>query len=341
MNSERILFIQTAFPGDAILTLPAIKKLKDFFPDCKIDVLCIPTTIEIFAASPFVDNAIFIDKRGEHKSLRSTYKFIKQLRLNNYTRIYSSHRSLRTSLIVLLLEVRNTYGFDNSMLMHVYKNLIPYSSSRHEVQRNFDLVGYEYDDQSWRTIPEIISNKESLEKVNTFIEQNDLQNGFIAIAPGSVWNTKKYPSDYYEVIITHCIDLKYKVLLIGGENDKSISETIAAKFSKYVINTAGSFSIVESLELLRYAKLLVSNDSAPTHMGMCADVKVLTIYCSTVPEFGFYPYNKKSSSISFDDLKCKPCGIHGHDRCPINTFECAIKLLPERVILKLEEMLHD
>ncbi len=341
MNAERILFIQTAFPGDAILTLPAIKKLKDFFPDSTIDVLCIPATKEIFIASPYVDNAIFIDKKGEDKSLFSTYKFIKKLKQNNYTKIYSSHRSLRTSLIVLLLEVRETYGFDTSMLMHVYKNLIPYNSSKHEVQRNFDLVGYEYDDQSWRVIPEIISNKESLEKIKSFIKQNDLQNGFIAIAPGSVWNTKKYPSEYYEVIIKHFVDKKYKVVLIGGENDKSITDNIAAKFSANVFSAAGNFTIVESIELLKYSKMLLSNDSAPTHMGMCADIKVLTIYCSTVPEFGFYPYNKKSSSISFEDLKCKPCGIHGYDVCPVKSFDCAMKLLPDQVILKLEEMLHD
>lgn len=341
MNAERILFIQTAFPGDAILTLPAIKKLKDFLPDSMIDVLCIPATKEIFSSSPFVDNAIFIDKKGEHKSLLRTYKFIKQLKQNNYTRIYSSHRSLRTSLIVLLLEVRETYGFDTSMLMHVYKNLIPYKSSKHEVQRNFDLVGFEYDEQSWRIIPEIIPNKESLEKVNSFIKQNDIQNRFIAIAPGSVWSTKRYPSDYYEVIIKHLADKKYKIVLFGGENDKSITDNIAAKFSTNVFNTAGNFSIVESIELLRYATLLISNDSAPTHMGVSADIKVLTIYCSTVPKFGFYPYNEKSSSISFDDLKCKPCGIHGHDVCPVKTFDCAMKLLPDQVIFKLEEMLRD
>ena len=341
MSTERILFIQTAFPGDAILTLPAIKKLKDFFPDSTIDVLCIPATKEIFIASPYVDNAIFIDKKGEHKSLLSTYKFIKKLKQNNYTKIYSSHKSLRTSLIVLLLEVRETYGFDTSTLMHVYKNLIPYNSSKHEVQRNFDLVGYEYDDQSWRVIPEIISNKESLEKIKSFIKQNELQNGFIAIAPGSVWNTKKYPSEYYEVIIKHFVDKKYKVVLIGGENDKSITDNIAFNFSEKVYNSAGNFTIVESIELLKYSKILLSNDSAPTHMGMCADIKVLTIYCSTVPEFGFYPYNKKSSSISFDDLKCKPCGIHGHDVCPVKSFDCAMKLLPDQVILKLEEMLYD
>lgn len=341
MNSERILFIQTAYPGDAILTLPAIKKLKDFFPDSTVDVLCIPTTEKIFSASPFVDHSIIIDKKDKHKSLVNTYKFIKQLKQKNYTKIYSAHRSLRTSLIVLLLEVRETFGFDNSALFHIYKNIIMYDSSKHEVQRNLDLVGFEYDDQSWRIIPEVISNQDSRDKITSFLKQNNLSDRFIAIAPGSVWNTKKYPADYFEVIIKHFVERKIKILLIGGENDKAITDDISSKFSDNVINTAGNFSIIESIELLKYARLLISNDSAPTHMGMCADTKVLTIYCSTVPDFGFYPYNKKSSSISFNDLKCKPCGIHGHDKCPIKTFDCAMKLLPDKVIVKVEEMLND
>jgi heptosyltransferase II len=341
LNTEKIIFIQTAFPGDAILTLPALNKLMDFFPDSKIDVLCIPTTKEIFEASPVVSSVIVIDKKGKHKSLISTYKFIKQLKQNNYTRIYSSHRSLRTALIVHLLEVKETFGFNNSILMHVYKSLIPYCSSKHEIQRNFDLIGFEYDEQSWRIIPEIISNERTVEKIKSFINKNDLTSGFIAIAPGSVWNTKKYPSEYFEVIMKHFVDRKINIVLIGGENDRAINDIVVSKFSGNVFNTAGDFSIVESIELLKTAKLLLSNDSAPTHMGMCADIKVLTIYCSTVPEFGFYPYNKKSTSISFNGLKCKPCGIHGHNMCPIKTFDCAMKLLPDQIILKAEEMLSD
>jgi heptosyltransferase-2 len=341
LNTEKILFIQTAFPGDAILTLPALKKLKELFPNSSLDVLCIPATKEIFEASPFVDNTIVIDKRDKHKSLLSTYKFVKQLKQNNYTQIYSAHRSLRTSLIVLLLEVRETFGFDNAALFHVYKNLVPYISTKHELQRNFNLVGFEYDDQSWKIAPEINTSEHSVEKVNTFIKQNKLANGFITIAPGSVWNTKKYPAEYFEAIIKHFIDQNIRIVLMGGENDRVTSEQIASKFLGKVIDASGKFSIVESIELLRHSMLLLSNDSAPTHMGMCADIKVLTIYCSTVPEFGFYPYNDRSSSIGFNDLKCKPCGIHGHNLCPIKTFDCAMNLLPEKIISKAEEMLRD
>lgn len=340
MGTDKILFIQTAFPGDAILTLPALEKLKDIFAESKIDVLCIPGTREIFTASPFVHAAIVIDKKGKHKSLMKTYSFIKELKKNNYTRIYSSHRSLRTSLIVLLLEVRESSGFDNSILMHVYKNLIKYNGNNHEVQRNLDLVGFNYDEQSWKIIPEIRVDEQSIERIKAFIKTNHLETGFIAVAPGSVWNTKKYPSDYYEAIIKHFVDKKNKVVLIGGEKDKLLNDGMISRLSGEVINSAGFFSIVESIELLKSAKLLLTNDSAPTHMGVCADIKVLTIYCSTTTNFGFYPYNKKSASISYNDLECKPCGIHGYEKCPINTFVCGRLLLPQDIIIKAEEMIN-
>ena len=73
---------------------------------------------------------------------------------------------------------------------------------------------------------------------------------------------------------------------------------------------------------------------------MCVDIPVLTIYCSTVPQFGFYPYNSKSKYISFSDLECKPCGIHGYSKCPLNTFDCAKLLKPETVLQAAKELIN-
>jgi heptosyltransferase-2 len=341
MNIERILFIQTAFLGDAILALPAIQKLKELNPDSQIDVLCIPETEEIFSASPSINKVNVIDKKSQHKSLFKTYKFIKQIKVNNYTKIYSSHRSLRTALIIMLLEVRETYGFDISSLMHVYKNLVKYELSKHEVQRNLDLIGFNYDQESWEILPEISITAEIKNKINLFLTDDNLNSGFIAIAPGSVWNTKKYPLEYFEEIIKYFTDKNENVVLIGGKKDIENCSVLASKFSNKVYDASGKFTVIESIELLKRAKFLISNDSAPTHMAMCADIKTLTIYCSTIPEFGFYPYNKKSSYISLNELKCKPCGIHGYHSCPIKTFDCGKKLLPQHIIEKFEEILSD
>ena len=338
---EKILIIQTAFIGDAILTLPMIQKLKEKIPNCEIDVLAIPSTVEIFSSSPYIHEVIVIDKKGKHKSFISLLNFIKELKKKNYNRIYSPHRSFRSAFITMKLDVKETFGFSNSSMRHVYKNLIEYKPQHHEVQRNLDLIDFEYTNSDWKISPEIKIDEDIKVKINEFCKSNNIKKDFSVIAPGSIWNTKKYPVDNFEEAISHLIKKDFSIVLIGSEKEKILCDNLANKFDGKVTSSAGMFSLIEVVELLKKAKILISNDSAPTHLGMCADIPVLTIYCSTLPEFGFYPYNKKSQYLSYNNLACKPCGIHGYDECPLKNFACGNNLKPSFVISKIEEMLND
>ncbi len=337
---ERILVIQTAFIGDAILTLPMIQKLKKDNTSSKIDVVCIPSTLEIFSSSPNVENAIVLDKKGKHKSITGLWKFIKELRKNNYTRIYSPHRSFRSSFIVMNLKVKETYGFSNASFRHVYYNLIEYIPSHHEVRRNLNLIGFD-SDNDWKILPEVRVPELSRIKVENYLSEINFDNKVISIAPGSVWNTKKYPAEYFESIIKYLTENTFKVILTGSEKEKQLCDSLKEKFNQNVYSSAGVFTLVETVELIKRTRLLITNDSASTHLGMCANIPVLTLYCSTVPQFGFFPYNNSSSFLSFNDLYCKPCGIHGYEKCPVKNFACGYNLKPEIVISKIKEMLND
>jgi len=326
---NRILIIQTAFLGDAILTLPLIQYLKSINKENIIDVVCIPSTEEIFKASSYVNSVIVLEKRGKHKSLKSFINFAAELKKNNYTKIISPHRSFRTSLLVWLLKVKETVGFDKSSMSFIYSKKIIHNWNDHEVLRNLKLADFSGSD--WKIKPEITVPEITKEKIKRLLTENNLDN-FIMIAPGSVWKTKTYPIELYRKVVESFIDKNFKVVLIGGRTELEICDLLAKDFDKKVINFSGRLNLIESIEFMKHSKLLICNDSAPTHMGMAADIAVLTIYCSTVPKFGFYPYNEKSRYLSYDDLKCKPCGIHGKQSCPIKTFECAYKLTPETII---------
>ena len=337
---KKVLVIQTAFPGDAILTLPLIQELKKKRSDYLIDVLCIPSTAEIFTASPYVNSIISFDKKGKQKSIFSFIKFIKELKSKNYEVVYSPHRSLRSAIIAMNLSAKETYGFNNSSLKFAFKHEVKYDPSVHEVKRNLEFVGDDYSTDKWRITPEITVTKESKEKVQKFLSEIKIDK-FIVIAPGSVWETKRYPAEYYRQIIEHFVTLQYQIVLIGGAEDKNLCETLKGTEKENVIITAGDFSFIETIELLKSSSLLICNDSAPTHLGVSADIPVLTIYCSTVPQFGFYPYNIKSDYISYDNLSCKPCGIHGYSSCPLSTFDCAKLLAPDLVIERAEKLLSN
>lgn len=336
---NKILVIQTAYPGDAILTLPLIQYLNKKYNTNLIDVLCIPATKEIFEASPYVNEAIIVDKKNEHNSFLSLQKFVKKLKQNVYDAVFCPHRSFRSAMITLLLNVKETFGFDNSSVSYAFKNVISYNYSDHEVKRNLLLSGDNFDEENWKILPELNYPDEITGQVNQFLSENNLNKKFITVAPASVWWTKQYPVEYFKKIVEELCNQDEKIILIGSEKDYELCSRL--QVNENVINSAGRFSLIGSAALLKKSKLLISNDSAPAHLGMCVDIPVLMLYCSTVPEFGFYPYNDKSFSLSYNDLKCKPCGIHGYDNCPLGTFECAIKLKPAVVMEKIYEILKD
>lgn len=166
--NEKYLVIQTAFPGDAILTLPFIQKLNESNPLSIIDVICIPATAEIFSSSPFVSKVIILNKRKEHKSLFSIIKFSLKIKNENYSKVYSPHRSFRSSLIVFLSLIKESYGYDIASMSFIYKNKIKYEKNFHEVQRILQFLGDKKHAKSWNILPQINVPEETVKKVDDY-----------------------------------------------------------------------------------------------------------------------------------------------------------------------------
>ncbi|MCK9210152.1 MAG: lipopolysaccharide heptosyltransferase II [Ignavibacteriaceae bacterium] len=339
LNQNKIVVIQTAFLGDAVLTLPMLEVLAEKNPNAKIDVVTIPKNSEIFLASPFVNDVIIYDKRNTHKGIKALFTFAKDLRKKNYDVIVAPHRSLRTSLLVLFSGIKESIGFCNSTFSLVYKHPVSYNYKLHETVRNISLISDEAENRYSKYLPKVFFTDEIKQKVDELFSSFSTERKTIAIASGSIWFTKRYPKEYFITISRALINKNYLILLIGSDGEYNLNEEIRQALNENCINLAGKYSIIETIYLLTKCSLLITNDSAPTHFGMAANIPVLTIYCSTVPDFGFSPYNEKSSSVGLNNLTCKPCGIHGYQSCPLSHFNCGQKLLPENVLEKLETLL--
>lgn len=339
LNQKKIVVVQTAFIGDAVLTLPMLEVLAKNNPNAIIDVVTIPKTSEIFQASPFVNEVIVYDKRNTHKGFKALLSFAKMLGSRNYSLIVAPHRSLRTSLLVLFSGIKESIGFQNSSFSIVYRNSVEYRYELHESARNISLVSSDEAKNYLSYLPKTLFSEETKKKIDGFLASLTSDRKIVAIAPGSVWETKRYPVEHFLSLVRTLISKNYLILLIGSEVEFKLNEAIQKTAGNNCVNIAGRHSILETIYLLTKCNLLLTNDSAPTHFGMAADIPVLTIYCSTVPEFGFFPYNGKSGTISLNDLPCKPCGIHGYEVCPLSHFNCGQKLLPEVVLAKIDTLL--
>jgi heptosyltransferase-2 len=74
------------------------------------------------------------------------------------------------------------------------------------------------------------------------------------------------------------------------------------------------------------------------HLACAVGTPVVAIFGATVPEFGFSPCGKRDVVVQIEGLPCRPCSIHGGNKCPIRTFDCMLKISPEEVIMKVKKI---
>ncbi len=63
MNKQKILIRGVNWIGDAVLTIPAIKAVRNAFPEAYICLLAKPWVAEIFSENPDIDEIISYDKK--------------------------------------------------------------------------------------------------------------------------------------------------------------------------------------------------------------------------------------------------------------------------------------
>ncbi|MEO8446585.1 MAG: glycosyltransferase family 9 protein [bacterium] len=336
----KILIIQTAFLGDVILTLPLVQVLKQKCPESKIDFLCIPQTSGLLKNNPYINETIVYDKRNSGN--RSLDELIKTLKGNEYDVIISPHRSFRSSMISYFSKARNTISFNTSSLSFLYRHRVSYISSIHEIQRNLKLLEPLGIIEDRIIQPELFPGTEEATKVNEFFLENkiDQKEKIISVAPGSVWFTKRFPEEKFVKLCDLLSEDDLRIILIGGKEDEKYCSFIKEKsVNKNIINAAENFSILESAEIIKRSALLVSNDSAPLHIADAVGTPVIAVFGATIPQFGFYPYGKKDVIIETEGLKCRPCSIHGGNKCPIGTFVCMKNIEEEKIALNIKKIL--
>jgi heptosyltransferase-2 len=171
--------------------------------------------------------------------------------------------------------------------------------------------------------------------------KNGIPEKFVGIAPGTVWNTKRWPAEHFSRLTQLFGDAGVHVVAVGGEADRTLCEGLRTQVRTGGYATAaGELSLLESAELIRRSSLLVANDSAPMHIALAMGTPVIAIYGATVPGFGFAPYGPSDVVVETMGLTCRPCTKHGGDRCPIETFVCMKEIAAERVYAIAERMLE-
>jgi len=187
--------------------------------------------------------------------------------------------------------------------------------------------------------PEVFPDSEDILKVDKILSEigHNHSSDCVAIAPGSVWPTKRWPQESFVNLCKLLSEQEKIAFLIGGSDDQRLCFDIAAAVATNVFNLAGQLTWRQSAELLKRCSVVVTNDSAPTHLAAAVGTPTVAIFGPTVTGFGFYPLRLNSLVVEMN-LPCRPCGIHGSKKCPIATHECMVGISVTEVMKAVDKV---
>lgn len=325
---KKILVFNPSFIGDSILTTPLIKYLKFVYPESKIYFCVRPESASLFEGLSFVDEVLVYDKRGEKRGVRGIFSFIKKLNETKFDLVISAHKSLRSSIIVNFLKAELKVGFKESVMNFVYSNKVKRDMKLHEVERNLMLASELLNNfrleeaKQIAGLPEVAIDEEFYRKLMQYLRISAGGRKIVGFAPTSNWKTKIWPAEKYAFLVNKLYEKNIYSMVFAARSEMDdyirFRENVKVPFFDFSLKT----SLKELSSAIKAVDLIVCNDSAPLHIAVAHNKNVLSFFGPTVPEFGFYPYGSNGEVIEIKGLYCRPCHIHGKNRCPEGHFRC-------------------
>lgn len=327
----KVLIVRFSSIGDIVLTTPVLRCIRQQRPDAQIHFLTKAAFRAVVAHNPYIDKIHYLED--------DLQRSIEELEKERFDYVADLHNNLRTLRVKKALNVGETYSFPKLnirkwLLVNLKWQLMPDKSI---VERYFEALKPMGIRNDGRGLDYFIP--EQARTGNEDIPLSHWAGGFVGCVIGGSYNTKKLPVEQWQKF---CALTEYPIILLGGPEDREEGQRIAAQDPLRIYNACGKFNLNESADLVRRARVIVSNDTGLMHVAAAFGKPIVSLWGNTVPEFGMFPYygsnnlNDRVSPLSVlaenKGLYCRPCSKLGYDSCPKRHFKCMKDIDIESVV---------
>jgi heptosyltransferase-2 len=325
---NKILFIRIDRIGDLVLSTPALRALKQAFPDSELVVLASPSNQPLLLHNPYVDKVFVYDQK---KRLGDKIRIIKQLRGYGFDLAIDPYPDyeLRTALISLLSGATRRIGYA-SYGREVFFNLNRPGlvKDKHLVDLTLDIVkplGVMSNDKR----PEIFLTEDEKEWArNWLIERGAGRKPMIGIHPGGYYETQRWPPERFGDIANHLKEGGYSdVVIFGGPEEEGLVDRICL-----MINSEGLAYVGDNLRrfaaLVHSCHVFICNNSGPLHIAVALYIPTISFMGPTDKD-RWTPIGNIHKVLRIDDLPCIGCNL-GY--CKIKTHDCMRLITPSMVL---------
>jgi heptosyltransferase II len=155
----------------------------------------------------------------------------------------------------------------------------------------------------------------------------------VALAPGAVGPSKRWPSGGYAILAQRLLAAGYAVWVLGGPGEKPLAQEIVADTT--ALDLTGN-DLRDAVLALAAAALAVSNDSGLLHVAAAVGTPTIGIFGPTSP-WHWAPLNPLAATIDAKaELPCRPCH---KPTCRLGHHRCMREIGAEEVLAAAEHVL--
>ena len=329
---KKIVIRGTNWLGDSVITIPSVRAVRQLFPSASISMVAPANLAGIWENEPSVDQVIPV---AQPAGLRDKLNAIRIVRSGRYDLGVLFPNSFESALCFFLSGVRRRLGYATCGRGIVLNWKVQPVGEGHQVHRYLNLVRalgpVHSEPRPSISIPERLRGwaRDALQKKGR--AEGAL---LVGINPGSTYGPAKcWPREKFAGLIQLVRErLKAQVIIVGGERERALTDSLRHGFGGDVLNMAGETTVMQLAALMGRCAVLVSNDTGPMHLACAVGTPVVAVIGPTDPG-ATGPLG--THLIVRNAVECSPC-FRRH--CPTD-HRCMTELSAERVYGAVEQLI--
>lgn len=332
---RRILVRAVNWIGDAVMTTPALGRVRAGFPDAEIVIVANPLVAQLFTHHPYCDRVIVFDKKGEHAGVSGFLRFCRMLRRERFGLAILFQNAIEAAIMAALALIPHRAGYRTDGRGFLLNLGVPARDSKHGLHHvdyylsmldDLGLIGDE--------LPPLLKVRS---EEQCWAGERLPGKDWVAINPGAAYGSAKrwIPERFAEVADHLVTTYGVQIVLTGGPAEGEIGADIVKTMQHRPVNLIGQTSVRQMMAVLERCVLMITNDSGPMHVGAALGVSIVAIFGPT--DHTTTSPRTSNCRIVRHDVDCSPCMLR---QCPID-HRCMERLTAQQVIAAAVSLLEE
>ena len=309
---RRVLVTRLRRIGDAILALPVLDQLREFFPECSIDFLAEEGPAQAALGHPAVDRVLVLD-RTFGSLLPAPPPLLWQLRARRYDWVIDLYGNPRSALLAAWTGAKVRVGPARRGRRRLYTHPIPpagapLSAIAHHL-RSLEALGLEPEAKA--KAPRITLTGREREEGRARVEAAlPGKSPRVGIHPGNRWPAKRWPEERFGALTRAIPRLGARAVVLAGPGEEPLARRVASGAGGEEIPILGGLPLRAAWGVIAALDALVTVDGSPLHAGPALQVPTVGILGPTEPEIWFPYRSSDGHQLLCREIWCRPCHRH-------------------------------